>query len=220
MTVSRETGRPEAGFTLIELMLAVAILGLILAMLAESFHAVSKSKLHAEESLYCDRAGRTILWQMTNEIRGAVQTPLTPSRVLMLGSAKYQGGVPVNSLTVSTLNPGHRRSIDGYGTEEIVRYDAIPNPRHRGWFLLRRSQYSALGSGANTMPVIVADNMLQLRIRYFDGQQWGDVWNSENMSPGRQIPAAVMIDLTLAGPRGKPLSFSTEVSLPMSVQQW
>ena len=212
--------RSERGFTLLELMLAVSILALIVAMLAQSFHAVAMSKLHAEERLSSERSGRAILWQMSNEIRGAVQTPLAPSRVLVLGAAKYQGGSPVNTLTVSTLDPGHRRSLDGYGAEEIVSYTAAPNPNHRGWFLLKRSQYSGLGSSATGAPIIVADNMLSLKLRYFDGEQWGQVWNSENMSPGRQVPVAVSIDLGLAGPKGEPLAFSTQVTVPMAIAQW
>jgi prepilin-type N-terminal cleavage/methylation domain-containing protein len=212
--------RPKPGFTLLEMVLAVAILGLIVVMLAQSFHAVATSKLHAEERLYSERSGRAILWQMSNEIRGAVQTPLAPSRVLFLGAAKYQSGSAVNTLTVSTLNAGHRRSLDGYGAEQIVTYGAAPNPNHRGWFLLERSQYSGLGSGDKQAPIIVADNLLSLKLRYFDGEQWDQVWNSENMSPGRQVPVAVSVDLSLAGPRGSPLAFSTQVTVPMAITQW
>ena len=217
---SCRTLRATPGFTLLEMVLAVAILGLIVVMLAQSFHAVATSKLHAEERLYSERSGRAILWQMSNEIRGAVQTPLAPSRVLVLGAAKYQGGSAVNTLTVSTLDPGHRRSLDGYGAEEIVTYSAVPNPNHRGWFLLERSQYSGLGSGDKQAPIIVADNLLSLKLRYFDGEQWDQVWNSENMSPGRQVPVAVSVDLSLAGPRGSPLAFSTQVTVPMAIAQW
>ena len=220
MNPLRICSRHSPGFTLIEMMLAVSILALILVMLAESFHAVAASKLHAEDRLNSERAGRAIVWQMTNEIRGAVQTPLTPSRVLFLGAAQFQGGVPLNTLTVSTLDPGHRHSIDGFGAEDIVTYQSVPNPNHRGWYMLERSQTSGLGPGTNANPIIVANNVIGLRLRYFDGQQWGQVWNSENMSPGRQIPVAVTIDLKLAGSRDRPLNFSTQVTVPMAIAQW
>jgi prepilin-type N-terminal cleavage/methylation domain-containing protein len=212
--------RPR-GFTLIEMMLAVAILGLILAMLAESFHAVAASKLHAEGRLYTEREGRAVMWELSNELIGAVQTSIYPSVVLFLGTAHFDAGVAVNSLTVSTLNAAHRRSIDSYGAEQVVSYQALPNPAHRGWFLLERSQQSALGYGGTAaMPIVVANNLVSLRLRYFDGQQWGEVWNSQNLSPGRQLPMAVAVDLALGAPGGHVMTFSTQVMLPMSVEQW
>jgi prepilin-type N-terminal cleavage/methylation domain-containing protein len=214
------TSRPR-GFTLIEMMLAVAILGLILAMLAGSFHAVAASKLHAEGRLYTEREGRAVLWEMSNELIGAVQTPVIPSHVLLLGAARYEGGVPVNTLTVSTLDAAHRRSLDGYGAEQVVAYQAVPNPNRRGWYLLERTQQSGLAYGAtNVTPIVVADNLISLHFRYFDGEQWGEVWNSQTMSPGRQLPIAVAIDLRLGDPGGHVMSFSTQVMLPMAVAQW
>jgi prepilin-type N-terminal cleavage/methylation domain-containing protein len=214
------TGRPR-GFTLIEMMLAVAILGLILAMLASSFHAVAASKLHAEGRLYTEREGRALLWELSNELIGAVQTPMVPSHVLLLGAARYEGGVPINTLTLSTLDAAHRRSLDGYGAEDVVAYQAVPNPNRRGWFLLERTQQSGLSYGATRVaPVVVADNVVALRLRYFDGEQWGEVWNSQTMSPGRQLPVAVAIDLRLGAPGGHQMSFSTQVMLPMAVAQW
>jgi len=202
-------------------MLAIAVLGLVLVMLAGSFNAVSKSKLHAENHLYTDREGRAVLWQLSNEIRGAVQTPLAPSRVLFLGTAAYQAGQPINSLTISTVDPGHRRSIDGFGAEDIVSYNAIPNPSHRGWFVLQRTQQSALAYGTGAAaPVIIADDVVSMRFRYFDGSQWADVWNSENMSAGHQLPVAIGIDLQLGGGGGREVAFSTQVTVPMAIIQW
>jgi prepilin-type N-terminal cleavage/methylation domain-containing protein len=221
MRPRRSIAAARAGFTLIEMMLAVAILGLILAMLAESFHAVAASKLHAEGRLYTEREGRAVMWELSNELIGAVQTSVYPSDVLFLGTAHFQGGVAVNSLTLSTLDAAHRRSIDSYGAEQVVAYQAVPNPAHRGWFLLERSQQSALGyGGAPAPPIVIADNLVSMRLRYFDGQQWGEVWNSQNLSPGRQLPMAVAIDLALGAPRGHVMTFSTQVMLPMSVAQW
>jgi prepilin-type N-terminal cleavage/methylation domain-containing protein len=214
----------SAGFTLIEIMLAVAILALILVMLAGSFHAVAIGKAHAEGRIAVDERGRAILFQMCNELRGAVMTPSIQSRVLLMGAAAMQNGQPLDSLTFSTLDPGHRRALEDFGAENTITYSAVANPDHRGWFLLLRGQSSSflgIGTGGDaTKPRIIADNLLSLHIRYFDGTTWGESWNSQSLPPGRQLPPEVAIDLVIAAPSGAPFSSSTAITLPMAFLQW
>ncbi|HVA79942.1 MAG TPA: type II secretion system protein GspJ [Candidatus Binataceae bacterium] len=211
----------QCGFTLIEMMLAVALLGIILAIMASSFHAVAASKVQAEAHMYTERAGRSIIWELSSEIRGAVQTPAAPSHVMFYGVGHFLAGVPANTISVSTLNAGHRRSLASFSAEEIVTYTLTQNPDHRGWLILERSQQSGLANGAgDTAPIEIADNVRSLRMRYFDGNQWGDTWNSDNLSPGAQLPIAVSINLDLAAPNGRDLRFSTQVMVPMSIAVW
>ena len=66
----------QAGFTLMELMLSLALLALIMIILYGSFHAVAVSKLHAEVRVESDQQARTLIWLMCRELRGAVFTPL------------------------------------------------------------------------------------------------------------------------------------------------
>jgi prepilin-type N-terminal cleavage/methylation domain-containing protein len=214
----------SAGFTLIEIMLALAILGLIMVMLAGSFHAVAAGKVQAQSHIVLDAAGRAIVSQMANEIRGAVQTPIVQSRVLLVGEGHLQYGRALDSITMSTLDPGHRRSLEDFGSEDTITYSLTPNPKRRGWFLLLRSQSSSLlgiGTGGNVrIPTILAANLLSLHIRYFDGAVWGESWNSQSLPAGRQLPAEVAIDLILASRAGAPLALSTTVTLPMAILQW
>jgi prepilin-type N-terminal cleavage/methylation domain-containing protein len=216
--------RYRAAFTLIEIMLAVAILGMVLLMLAESFHAVAGSKTHGESRIAVDQTARTILSQMSNELRGAVQTPFIASHVLLLGDARKEGGVPMDVFTVSTLDPGHRRSLEGFGPEDIVAYFTSPNPDHRGWFLLQRVQYSSLLSAPPTLehasPVVLADNLVSLHIRYFNGDNWSESWDSHSLPAGQALPAEVAIDLKIGSPSGGALSLSTAVSPPMAFAAW
>jgi prepilin-type N-terminal cleavage/methylation domain-containing protein len=214
----------SAGFTLIEIMLAVAILALILVMLAGSFHAVAIGKAQAESRIALDQSGRAILGEMTDEIRGAVMTPSIQSRVLLMGQGRMQNGRPLDSITVSTLDPGHRRSLEDFGAEDTIIYSAVPNPDHPGWFLLLRGQSSSLlgiGTGGSARnPLIVADNLLSLHIRYYDGSAWGESWNSQGLPPGRQLPPEIAIDLIMAAASGRPFSCSTMITLPMAFRQW
>jgi prepilin-type N-terminal cleavage/methylation domain-containing protein len=214
----------SAGFTLIEMMLAVAVLAVILVMLAGSFHAVVTSKVQAERHIAVDSATRAILADMTNEIRGAVQTALLPSRVLLMGESHGHGSQVFDSISFSTLNPGHRRTLEDFGSEDTVTYTTAPNPDHPGWFLLLRSQNSSLlgiGTGISARePALLTENLRSLRIRYFDGNIWGESWNSQSLPPGRQLPNEIGIELTIASRSGAPYSLATKVTLPMALLQW
>ncbi len=220
----RRFARPGlSGFTLLEMMLAIAILAVVMMMVAGSFNAVAHSKVHAESHLEIDREGRAILWQMSNELRGTVQTPLAPSNVLLIGMGQMRNRLPLDSLSVSTLSAGHRRAIQGFGAEDVVVYSASTNPRRRGWFVLTRSQASALlgGAGAPSAPsVVLADNLVSLHLRYFNGIQWLESWDSSALAPNQQLPVAVAIGLLLANSDGRLMSFSTLVTLPMAISVW
>jgi prepilin-type N-terminal cleavage/methylation domain-containing protein len=216
--------RAARGFTLIEIMLATAILGMVLLMLAGSFHAVASSKSHGESRIAIDQAARTILAQISDELRGAVQTPFIQSRVLLTGNARVDGGLPMDTFTVSTLDHGHRRSIEGFGPEDIVGYVTAPNPDRRGWFLLKRVQYSSLMANPPTLEnagaVVLANNLVSLHIRYFDGENWSESWDSTSLPPGRSLPVQIAIDVKLGSTSGTAFALSTAVSLPMAFQQW
>ena len=78
MTIPRRSTRRAArGFTLIEMMLAIGVLALILAMLASSFSAIAHSKVHAEGRLIVDREGRAAA--LAND-QGAPQRGADPVR--------------------------------------------------------------------------------------------------------------------------------------------
>ena len=208
-------------FTLIEMMLAIGVLGLILAMLSTSFATVARSKVHGEGRLLVDREGRGLLWQISKEIRDAVQTPLVPSHVALLGGGHTGSNGPVDTITLATLDAGHRRAITGIAPEYLVTYYVISNPDHPGWYLLQRSQQSGLLPMANaSQSIILADNLLSLHLRYFDGQRWGESWDSSSLPPGRQLPVAVAIQIQMAGPNGRTMDFATQVTVPMAIAQW
>jgi prepilin-type N-terminal cleavage/methylation domain-containing protein len=213
--------RCASGFTLIELMLAVLILGIVMAMLAGSFNAVAHGKVQAEERIDIDHEGRALLWTLSNEFRDAVQTAVVPSRVMLLGRGHMSNGKPLDSITLSTLDLSHSANLDGFGAEQIVTYDTATNPARPQWSILTRSVRSALLTGpATNRPVILADNLISLHVRYFDGSLWQESWDTSSLPPGRQLPLAVAIDVVLADSRGRQVGFSTQVTLPMSMLQW
>ncbi len=222
MTTPRiPTHRAPRGFTLIEMMLAIGVLALILAMLASSFSTVAHSKVHAEGRLMVDREGRALLWQLTKELRNAVQTPYTASNVVLFGNGHMSSGVPVDTITMSTFSGGHRKALTGMTPETIVNYNLISNPDQQGWYILQRSQQSGLLTGQiSPQMTTLAGNVLSLHFRYFDGQRWGESWDSASLPAGRQLPVAVAIQIKMAAPGGQVMDFATQVTVPMAIQQW
>lgn len=213
--------RAPRGFTLIELMLAIGILSLILAMLASSFSAVAHSKVHAEGRLMVDREGRALLWQMSDEVRNAVQTAYARSNVALLGNGHMGGGVPIDTITLSTFSGGHRRAITSMTPETIVTYNLVANPQVPSWYMLERSQQSGLlTTTVAQQSTLLADNVLSLHIRYYDGQKWGESWDSSSLPMGRQLPVAVAIQIQMAAPGGRVMDFASQVIVPMAIQQW
>ena len=212
-----------AGFTLIEVMIALSILAVVLVMLAGSFHAVATGKVQGENRLVSDQQSRTLLMGMSNEIRGAAQTPNTASQVVVLGTGRMVNRVPLDSISISTLDPGHRRSLEGFGAEDTIAYATTPNPAHPGWYILTRTQASSLLTGGASAPdatAALADNLVGLHFRYFDGTTWTESWDSQSLPPGSQLPQAIAIDLIMAAPNGAQLKLSTMVSVPMAFAQW
>jgi prepilin-type N-terminal cleavage/methylation domain-containing protein len=209
------------GFTLIEMMLAIGVLALILTMLASAFSTIAHSKVHAEGRLMVDREGRSLLWQLTKELRNAVQTPYTVSNVALFGSGHMGNGAPIDTITMSTFSGGHRRALTGLTPETIVTYNLIANPDQQGWYLLQRSQQSGLLTNAVTpQTTTLANNILSLHFRYFDGQRWGESWESSSLPQGRQLPVAVAIQIQMAAPGGRVMDFATQVTVPMAIEQW
>ena len=211
----------QTGFTLMELMLSLALLALIMIILFGSFHAVAISKLHAETRLESDQEAGTLMWLMARELRGAVFTPLIPSHVLLVGQASKQGSMPMDSITFATLDPAHRRTLDSFGAEEIVSYAAVSNPNHRGWFMLTRSSNSGLlqtTTPPSLPPTVLASNVISVHFRYYNGFQWLESWDSTSAPAGQALPQAISIELMVGSGR-HPVYLATTVSLPMATIQ-
>jgi prepilin-type N-terminal cleavage/methylation domain-containing protein len=222
MTLRIRFNTAAHGFTLIEIMLAIGVLGVILSMLASSFSIVAHGKVHGEGRLDANREGRAVLWQMSSEIRGAVQTPVALSHVLLIGNGRFGNNGPLDTITLSTLDASHQRSLTGGGAESVISYNLVPNPDHNGWFLLQRTQQSGLllSPGAPAR-FVLADNLLSLHIRYYDGQRWGESWDSSSLPRGRQLPMTVALELRMASPGGGgAMDYSTQVTVPMGITQW
>ena len=135
--------------------------------------------------------------------------------------ATWVAALPIDTITLSTFSGGHRRAITGMTPETIVTYNLVANPQVPGWYMLQRSQQSGLlTTTVAQQSTLLADNVLSMHIRYYDGQKWGESWDSSSLPMGRQLPVAVAFQIQMAAPGGRVMDFASQVIVPMAIQQW
>jgi prepilin-type N-terminal cleavage/methylation domain-containing protein len=139
MTSRCEPGRPSAeGFTLLEVLLAMMIAGILLTTVYGAVSRTLASKQTAEERAELYASGREAVLKMADEIEGALH-PEAGGTNFFIGSG---GGAGNSFVQFITMDRG------GYGASGMrsgrimVEYFLDPLPNQRGLFtLFRRKQW-------------------------------------------------------------------------------
>jgi len=200
--------RRRLGHTLIELLLAVSISGLVLTAVYSSLSLGIKVFRRAKGDVSVE--AQTILDKVSVHLRSAYLFPDTRSDLIFLGSPQSLRFVAADQLR-SAVSQEHK------GELRTVRYYLVPAKKRRLSSLMHSarplaSQTDKKDAAKSTM---LSDAIANLKIDYFDGENWSDFWNS-----GQQLPRAVRIVLMMKkNPRDEfSRSFSTIIDLPVKVR--
>ena len=242
---SRSSGCPlgRRGFTLLEITITLAILGIVMSIVFGVFSQTIAGKEHAEARGDELAAARAVLARVSTDLasvrptRGgraataaapqATPTPSTDARVfrpelgLFLGRVRTDHGVAVDDLAFSALL--RRPTVVTYAASDvgIVHYfvDASSeDPRQRG--LYREAIYSLAGDAFDPdkpnlgATMLMLPGVVGLDLRYFDGKDWVDGWDSTDPRNFGPAPFAVQIQLTVTNERGETETYQTAVDLP------
>jgi prepilin-type N-terminal cleavage/methylation domain-containing protein len=232
----------SGGFTLLEVMVAIVILGLMLASVYGALSRTTSSKQHAEERAELFSNGRQAVLKMASDIEGALPPPS--------GDRIYFRGQP-GSIELVAMNRG------GYGSNRVrpgrvlIAYSLDPIPNYQESYALRREEYlyaamlaeadgielpppeedeqqapSAQATYLLDCPNVSNDlnlpgscmRVTTLRFRYFDEASggWADAWDSTQEELLGRLPAAVEISLVIDDEDGYRENFATIVDLPLS----
>lgn len=202
------------GFTLLEVMVAGAILSLVLAALYGVFSRTLASKRLVEERLAQARSARAVLFRIGEDLQASF--PLSTEEGSFHGGTGRAGALPTSSLSfVSAAHPLLAKGTEG----DLYRigYSLVPDPLVLDGFdhyqLVRSVQpevyadQDAIGHVTALLPV------RGLRLRFFDGQTWREEWGAEKTRG--KLPRAVEITLYLDDADEETAIFSTVVDLPL-----
>ncbi len=217
--LSRNDKTEEAGFTLLELLIAFAILAVLLTLVAATFRTTLRSISTIETRSHIFHAGRVAFSMFNDELQSAVvSTPFQKSNFL---------GIPHVRQNLSL----DRISFDSYN---FRRYSGSPpgtGPVTFDWWvkdglIFHREtptlfgnvkpleppetvQFSQFELTSSIFPL--SEAVKDFHLQYHNGSQWVNQWSSQG---GGKLPRAVSIELTLRVPGGGDQKFSTFVGLP------
>ena len=205
------------GFTLIEVTVAVAILGIAGALVWGSFWGAMRAKDAVEKAEARTREVRLGMGRLVRDIEHAYVSKHDP-----LGAIEprtfFIGDHHLGSDQVSFSYMGHMTLREGAHESEtaIVTYFVDSDRKDRARQHLFRRESRRIG-GENPKEAgptfVVCENVVKLRLEYFDRSQddWRDEWDTQNADgqPDR-LPDRVRITLTMQDERGKEIPFVTE----------
>ncbi|MFH1132801.1 MAG: type II secretion system protein GspJ [Pseudomonadota bacterium] len=206
----------DAGFTLIEVLLSLAIMSSIVALVWGSFYQTVGTKERVEAigdhyhqiRLAMNRMAREIsmAYLSKNDIVGAIIP-----RTLFLS----QRNSDVDEITFSNLAHERLRENAKECDQSVIRYYSAPDPGDRSIKNLMRRESRRVGGehpGEEGPAYVMLENIEELHFEFFDEQanEWRENWNT-NVADGQvdRLPTKLRIFLTVRDSQEKPITLLT-----------
>ena len=211
------------GFTLIEIMVSVAIHAMMSTLVWSSFKQTSLTKKNVETQALRYRTVRIALDRMAKELSMAFlsqdEDTSQPER-----RTRFVGKQQANVHQVTFSYFGHQRLYEDSpeGDTAVVMYYSEPDREKRGTTNLMRRESRRLGyvrpeelAGETD---VMCDDIVQLKLTYWDSRakEWREDWNTSSADgqPDR-LPSKVKIVLTVHDERGQEVPFTTQIHIAM-----
>lgn len=194
MSKPRATNRK--GFTLLEVLVASTMTAVLAGSLYAMLHTAFRARRSAAEAVGGSRRAELAAHFICAELRSAV----VPNGILAgtFFGEDATGGLGRESDTVSFYRTADASDQEaGQGEIMMVELACEPSSRSAGMDMVRRVRRNLLASTFYDLPgEVLCRDVLAFNLRYFDGVEWMDSWDSSVEE--NTLPLAVEVDLVLA----------------------
>jgi general secretion pathway protein J len=215
--------RATSGFTMIELMLALAIFGFITTIMWGSFSQTANSKRAIQSEQERTHSVRVALMRMAREIEMAYlsdneNTAITHRRAPFVASSR----VDVDELTFASFAHQRLRAGAAEGDTALISYFGARDPDDRRILnLMRRETRRLQAEDYRTLPgeaYILCPDVARLKFAFFDHKkrEWATDWSTLDATGVAYLPTHVRIMLTVIDERGKEVTYSTDARIQMT----
>ncbi|NLF26236.1 MAG: prepilin-type N-terminal cleavage/methylation domain-containing protein [Deltaproteobacteria bacterium] len=216
------------GFTLLEIVIAVGILGVMLSVAFTALNQISRTKRALDDERDSMLLANAILTRMTRELQlitdqANLLPPLNnPTKgygvdVRLVGSPNRLSNGESGDQITFVANEAGQYVLHGQTHAGIVQisYRVEPDPdqpsgENRTFFLVR-DEIPAIRplkkAYSNMMTFPVTRSLVGLQLRYFDGRDWRDQWDEKQKQP----PMLIQFTVKTRSPAGRISSYTTMV---------
>lgn len=205
MTVAayrRRSGLARAGFTLIEVMVSVAILTLMGGVLVVSLRGTLNARDYVAENGDVQRSARATLGRLTRELKLAYLTSSTSAvntyQTVFIGTDDE----PADELWFASLShrPLYRGARECDQTEVTIWTETDPENSEFMVLLHRESQRVDQYPARDGVVLPLAYGVKRFDLKYLDGQsaEWLEEWDTRGVETANRLPRAVKIVLVLS----------------------
>ena len=215
--------RASSGFTMIELMLAMAIFAFITTIMWGSFSQTASTKKTIQSEQDRAHTVRVALTRMARELEMAYlsdneNTAITNRRTFFAASARAD----VDEVTFASFAHQRLRAGAAEGDSALISYYGAPDPDDRRVLnLMRRETRRLQAEDPSSLlgeAYILCPDVARVKFAYYDHRkkEWQTDWSTLDASGTPYLPAHVRITLTVVDDRGKEVSYSTDARIQVT----
>lgn len=196
--------RNNSGFTLLEVLIAVVLLGILSAALYGSYFGVLKARDRASSGMESRRELGTTLDLIRREVSSALYNR-SDTRLRFVVEDRDNFGTPFSTLELTTLAPpsGHTRSESGI---VVVSYKMVEKNKKR---ILVRQERDLFFEETKIYAFPQMEQISSFLVECYDGTKWVKSWDS---AINFKLPNSVRVTVQIEE-EGKPVQF-TVLSTP------
>jgi len=206
------TAQNQRGFTLIEVLLATAILSVIIALVYTSFDQTANLSAHVDRVSGHYREARLVLSKMSDELQSTYYYK-DDGETFFVGVDGLDGdGMETDRLEFTSMSRGFIGDAPG-SYHHGVTYHVMQHNGHNR--LMYTETLNPLGSGpSNRQSYPLIDDLAGFQVRYLEkkGVEWRDGWDKKS------LPQAVQVTLLFerTGEQDESQNKRDDLLLPLS----